>query len=363
MDHRRISARISAIVFLTILLSPGATNADKADWPEGPGLAAQYPGDRGIAEDPNIILVENFDHGAMRQLRDRWSDIKNPEGISFSDDIPPGSAGRRSLRMDAKRGQDTGAHLFTRILPGYDEVYARFYVKFAADHGFLHHFVGLGGAIDPPAWPTGGAGLRPENAFNTGIEPTRGSYQRYPPTFFDPPGIWHFYTYWQHMRSWQNEDGTGNSFFGNNFEPREPVLVPRDQWVCVEMMIRMNSELEASDGAQAFWIDGKLVGPFGPDDAMGYFLRENFIYSDDPERASPLPGFQWRSDPRLNINKFFLSYYMSERAFEQSDRYASDNPDAVINTQTGSVWFDHIVLARQYIGPIQPAPAGGGDEQ
>jgi hypothetical protein len=47
--------------------------------------------------------------------------------------------------------------------------FVRFYVRFAADHGFIHHFVTP--ADENFSWPTGDAGS-PVDRFSSGIEPS-----------------------------------------------------------------------------------------------------------------------------------------------------------------------------------------------
>lgn len=254
------------------------------------GLAAKYQGDRNIRGDPAVVFTEDFEIQDVDALSGRWDHIGNPGGkaLELTADVPPGSSGRRSLQMTATRGQNEGGSLFKVLLPGYDRLFARFYVKFAADHGFVHHFVKLEGAVNPPRYPTGGACLRPENAWITGIEPTPECRNTMPRTYFAPPGIWHFYTYWPEMRSWQNPDGTGTSFYGNDFEPNEPVQVPRDRWISVEFMVKMNSGPDAYDGEQAFWIDGKLTGRFLRGFKTGRWFKADFV--QDPA-GQPFEGY------------------------------------------------------------------------
>ena len=110
--------------------------------------------------------------------------------------------------------------------------------------GFNHHFVSLGGDVNPTRYPLGRAGLRPDNYWNTGIEPT-ASTQYGGQTAIPAPGIWHFYTYWPEMRSWQSPSGVatndnGTAYYGNSFEPKTPTPVPRGQWISVEIMVKMN---------------------------------------------------------------------------------------------------------------------------
>ena len=208
---------ITAILMIWFSIAVAETSGLEAGVPEGPGLSASYPGDIGLEADANVVFTENFEDANVAELKKRWDNVSNKDGrvLAFCKDIPEASSGEYSLSVTATRGENSGGHLFKVLKPGYDQLYLRFYVKFADDYGFDHHFVHLGGAIDPPRWPVGGAGKKPANSWGTGIEPTPASHNHYPPTLYPPPGIWHFYTYWIEMRSWQGPDGT--SFFGNNF--------------------------------------------------------------------------------------------------------------------------------------------------
>ncbi len=331
--------------------------------PQGFGLSRQYPQDRGIDKDPQVVFVESFEDRTLDGLKKRWEDVSNDKGkvLAFSDLVPSGASGKTSIQMTATRGQDNGGHLFRRLLPGYDTLFVRFYVRFAADHGFIHHFVTLGGMKNPPAWPTGDAGFRPVDRFSSGIEPVSQSQQFVPPRSFDPPGIWHFYTYWPRMRTWQNDTGDGDSYYGNDFEPLEPVQIPRDRWICVEIAMGVNKATDQSDGWQCFWIDGKPVEWFGPGHPNGRWQRDKWLIRDDA-KAAGFPGFLWRTDSEIKLNRFWLMHYVTEKAFAENDAYAAKHPDIPINTKTATVWFDDIIIARSYIGPICPGTgtdAGG----
>lgn len=331
----RTSAAIAALALLAQLSAGGET------LPEGPGLAARYPGDKAIADDSAVVFAENFEEGVLAAVAARWNNVKNPGGkvLAFTGDVPEASAGAHSLRVTATSGENDGGHLFRLLKPGYDRLHLRFYAKFGAYNGFNHHFVSLGGEVDPPPYPVGRAGLRAISRFNSGIEPA-GS---------PPPGAWHFYSYWPDMRSWQNEDGTGTSFYGNSFTPEAPAVVPRGRWVCVEIMLKMNTSPEESNGEQALWIDGKLMMHWAPGTVNGRWLRDKF--RRDPS-GEPFAGFRWRTDMRIQINKLMLSHFVSETAFERTRRYAAASPDFAADTRQTTVWFDDLVVATSYIGPI-----------
>lgn len=36
-----------------------------------------------------------------------------------------------------------------------------------------------------------------------------------------------------------------------------------------------------------------------------------------------------------------------------NDEYAAEHPDFLINIDTATVWFDDIVIAKKYVGPIK----------
>ena len=48
--------------------------------PEGPGLAARYPGDKGIEGDEAVVFVENFETGTVKDIGQRWGSISNKDG-------------------------------------------------------------------------------------------------------------------------------------------------------------------------------------------------------------------------------------------------------------------------------------------
>ena len=95
------------------------------------GLAAKYPGDAGIERDPAVVFAENFDEPALDALWKRWETVTDKPGMSFSTDVPAGSAGKQSLIMERTRG--SGVHLYRRLKDadggfGYDRGFSRYYV-------------------------------------------------------------------------------------------------------------------------------------------------------------------------------------------------------------------------------------------
>jgi hypothetical protein len=275
-----------------------------APTPEQGGLASLYPGDEGIERDPRVLFVEDFETGSIEEIGARWGNIYKAENFRLTDDLHANSPGTRSIRISEN------GHLFTHT-KGVDTLYARFYVKFHEKTGYIHHFVHLVADRTPEPWPKGGAGETPpgDAKFSTGIEPT-GRWGKFP-----PPGVWNFYTYWHEMKTkW-------GSVYDGKQEPIQP-----GRWYCVEAMLKANSSPDKADGEQAFWVDGELYGRFG--------------------------GFRWRTTDKLKINSFWLLYY-------NTDQPARHNNDPDPKSRVMQVWFDDIVLATEYIGPIRGKPASG----
>ncbi len=314
-----------ALVFALMALAVGQT-------PEA-GIAARYPGDRGIARDARVLLHEDFESGSMADVTRRWTAVSN-EGGRALELVPggPGSASAgRCLRATATLGSNTGGHLYKRLPREVDTLYARFYVRFAADAPYIHHFVHLGGYRPATDWPQGGAGERPagDERITVGIEP-HGVGGAYP-----APGVWTFYAYWHEMKI--SADG---KYWGNAMRPARPALVPKDRWQCVEVMLKLNSSPDAADGELALWLDGKQAyhirkgTPIGPWTGLGFDTR--------PE-GKPFDGFRWRTSSDLKLNFFWLLHYVTESAAQQNN---VANPARV-----NRVWFDDIVVAAEYIGP------------
>jgi hypothetical protein len=293
--------------FLILLAVRGAdptapTNlASTKELPEGNGLAAAVKADAGIRRQPDVIFADDFETG---KPGDGWDEIGNKDGKVLSL-VDPGDArlGQRCLRVEAHLDHDNGGGV-TKWFEPTDPLFIRFYTKFDAACDYVHHFVTLranrslqGG----DRWSGfGGAGLKPEGTerFSTAIEPW-GDWGRNP-----PPGRWNFYSYWHEMKA-----APDKKYWGNSFAVPEAPVIPRDRWICVEFMLQHNTPGQP-DGAQAFWIDGQLLGHW--------------------------KGINWRKTETLKANALTLESYITDRW--------TKNPTNVVS-------FDNLVIARRYIGP------------
>src|SRR5262245_51568295 len=307
--------------------------------PEGFGLSAKHPRDAGIAKDAAVLLAEDFESGAIDDLGKRWTEVLNKDGkpLGFADDTPASSSGKRCLEITATLHHDNGGHLFAPLARGVDAAFARFYVKFPKDAGYVHHFVWLGGTNPVTRWPQPNAGVLPpgDARFNVGIEPwgERGRV--------GPPGIWTFYVYWNEMKI-----SADKRYWGNGLHPVEDQVVPRDRWQCVEVMVKLNSkpeDLESRDGELALWLDGRLVAHFKKGAPRGPWTGLGFRLLD--QGGEPFEGFRWRTSDALRVSNFWLEHYVTEESLRRNG--VADPP------ATNSVRFDDVVVATEYIGPIK----------
>jgi hypothetical protein len=325
---------------------PASSSASPVPPPPKAGLAARYPGDVGLAQDPQVVFTENFESTSVEALAERWETVAARESFSFRADVPTGSSGRQALRMDRTSGP--GGSLYRRLKNksggwGYDQLYARYYVRFAEDCGEIHHFgTCLGGNLPATPWPSVKAGIPTDGAksFWTGIEPFGSAWQ------------WDFYTYWCEMRGSPPRGQT----WGNSFVHDPRLKVVRGPWICVEQMVRLNT-VGDTDGEQALWIDGRPIAHLGKGFPKGQWTFDKFTpgaggpsvrwnaakgereHFEVPAEGAPFEGYRWRTVPDLNVNYLWLYVYTAKPTGHRI-----------------TVDFDDVVVATEYIGPLKPRP-------
>jgi len=294
-----------AVIPLTIRGNPNP--AEETPRTEGAtqtaGIAASFEADQDISKDPRVIFAENFESSDYQthwdSARDEAEEVLSRIRLGNKTD-PFG----HSLKVTAVLGRDTGGGL-TKWFESSERIYVRFYTRFAPTCDYVHHFVTLRAnksLTGRDRWSGfGGAGEKPggEERFSTALEPW-GDWGRWP-----APGRWNFYSYWHQMK--QSPDG---KYWGNSFKPEQPPNIEKDRWICAEFMVKHNTPGQP-DGEQAFWINGKR---------LGYWK-----------------GINWRTSSQLQANALTLESYVTDRW--------TKNP-------TNIVFFDNVVIAREYIGPM-----------
>lgn len=315
-----------------------STLSTLAELPQGDGLASKYPADIGIAQNKKVLFAEDFEQGGLADIVKRWTEANTRDKTMLSlDDAhrPFETIGTRSIKITATRGKNTGGHMYKRLTRPVDKAHARFYVRFPEKAQYIHHFVHFGGYNPATNWPQGGAGERPrgDDRITVGIEPFGHSGR------LQPPGNWNFYAYWHRMKV-----SAGGKYWGNSIQPITPQPAQAGKWQCVEMMIKLNKPGQP-DGELALWLEGKLVGHFKKGIRTTRWTGMGFKQLEQNANEGEIfPGFDFRSSDQLKLNFFWLLHYVTDI---NDRRNGQNNPPA-----TNPVWFDHIVVAEDYIGPL-----------
>lgn len=310
---KRIEYFVIAVVASASAWNPSIATADEvafanraatSELPRGTGLAANFVADDAIDGHDAVIFADQFETENTGGLAKRW-DSPGAGGGRFLSLVDSGNAacGKKSLRVKARLGENEGDGL-TQWFESNETLFIRFYVRFDKDCDYVHHFVTLRanrGLRGGDRWSGfGGAGNQPkgDERFSTALEPW-GNGGRW-----SPPGQWNFYSYWHQMKP--SPDG---KYWGNAFRPDGQPPIPKGQWICAEFMLKHNTPGQ-SDGEQAYWIDGELVGHW--------------------------TGIPWRTSPALMANALTVEAYVTGRWTKQ---------------KVNIVDFDNVVIAKEYIGP------------
>ncbi|HEX7671700.1 MAG TPA: hypothetical protein VF395_19035 [Polyangiaceae bacterium] len=300
----------------------------------GLGIASKYPGDVGIDKDPQVVWAESFEEGTVANLVARYDDSK-PAGITLDVDVPAGSAGKASGKLTAS-GAGPNAVDFFKKLPGYDELFVRYYAKYEANVPWHHTGVWVGGYNPPTNYPNPQAGLKPngDDRFSVSLEPMEhGAEPRMD-----------FYDYWMNMRSWMDVPTGTTAYYGNSFV-HEPSLTAKATWQCIELHIRLNPDpATAAGGELAVWVNDQLVAQFTDTAPVGYWVKDKFCpgaatgtectqYKPQTPTLVAL-DLRYRSTEGLKLNVFWPQNYITD-------------------TGSGSVFYDDMVLAKSRVGCLR----------
>lgn len=303
-----------------------------------------------ICDEPGAdwLMCEDFEGGGAG-----WSDwfassgfvecrgcsdgMNDPDRLFLSNDPEHAFEGSWGLHMPATAAANfRGAELLYYDCDGdrragctlnnHEQLYLRTRVRLAADHEYVHHFLSIGGTRSDNFWEgSGTAGCRPDGVQHAG---TTLDFDR-------DRHLW-FYTYHPDMRCDSGGYCSGDFVqnicdgcagrglpcesgpeccWGNRFEAPSPVVMPRDEWVCLELMMQINTP-GANDGEMAFWVNDTLAH------------RET--------------GMRWRDVAELGLNRANMSHYIANGDADQPNR----------------VSFDDFIVSTSRIGcDVSPTPA------
>lgn len=320
MDVGRLP--LLSIAALVFALPSAAAAVDPL--PEGhSGIAAGYLGDAGIADDPQVVFADDFeDYAAPDDLQSRWDNVYHFENIALVDG-DEGYDGSQSVRLTVPtQDSEVSNELMKDVEPAVDVLFLRYYSKYdpAFDIvGSSHN----GSTMSASYWdgPGSGPGIPADgtNKFLVNLEV--GRFEDSDPL----PGWLNVYVYHPEQR-----DIWGDHFyptgivapitsmpfdFGPEFVSRPDVVPQTGVWNSYEIMVQANTPGQ-QDGRIATWIDGELVADWH--------------------------NLRFRDVADLQMDLFGIGFHAG----------ANQNGEC-------HKWYDHVVAATAYIGPIAPEPGGG----
>jgi FG-GAP-like repeat len=308
---RKITILRFVLAGLVLLFSVAGLFAD--------GIASRYPNDVGIENDPQVLLFDGFEgYTTPSQLTTAW-DRAGPL-VNMRIATEPGNyvGGHKSLEQRLLiSSNDTGSAITKFIVPEEPVIFIRAYTKFDPDwtvtsnshNGPLIAGGPYPGPGHPP--PRDGSGFF---SFNIQNKNDRAGENQ--------PGYTQVYSYWPYQRGNYGDlwypDGWVSGGWGlwmlypsqyPDFSPLPNWQPIRGVWHCYEFMVKINT-LGHNDGVVAYWIDGQLAGYF--------------------------PNLFIRSVDGLKIDTVKLIV------------------GAGASARVNKKWWDNVVIARSYIGPISP---------
>jgi len=310
---RAVSSRCAGLVLVLAVV------AFLTQTPALAQIAARYPRDKNIASDPAVIFADDFEsYTNANQLATRWSKVAHVEHMRIATETANRFAGAKGLEMSLPiSSREVSASLVKNV--DTDTLFVRVYEKWATNYhvtGSNHNGIDiLGGTLAGPGTPA------PANGAGFFIFILQNILSGRPGGMTDP-GYDQMYAYWPNQRSdfgdhwfpdgWVVPPGGKGDWLlyparYPDFRPMPNHLPQRNRWYCYELMVRANTPW-LNDGEVKWWVDGKLTADF--------------------------PDLKIRSIAGLQIDtaKIVLG--------------------ANRTTQVVKKWYDNVVIAKHYIGPM-----------
>lgn len=304
--------------FLTTPTQGWEASAVLPDLPEGSGIAAKYPGDRGIEEDPAVILADGFEGcSSPADLRQKWDWLIHDGNMRITEEAANVHSGKKALELTVpQQGDPLAIGVDKRIEDQRDVLFLRWYSKFDKDFAVRRSSVHNGGSISARYCPDGRAtpGIPADgrNKFLVNFE-SENSTGRSPGALnvycyhAEQGGDYGDHFYPSGMVVPRSETRSGVATFGPRFVARPDVIPELGRWYCYEFMLKANT-LGDRDGRIACWLDGKLVADF--------------------------PNMRLRDVDTLRIDRFGVGLFIGSNT-----------------VRANAKWYDDVVAATSYIGP------------
>jgi hypothetical protein len=259
LEGRRIRRASLELTTSADLSSPAAIGIFRIDPPvsviargKHTGIAAAYRRDRGIDKDPDVVMATGFElplwrsdwsYVSLTSHADRINRDERRRFVPFS-----GHALRVEISQDDNLGLDMGFDFKDRLGYEPEEIYFRYYLRFAddwnptVDGGKLP---GLAGTYGKAGW--GGRRADPLTGWSM-----RGQFNRAPSPANPLHGRATVGTYAYHA---DMEDDYGDHWY---WITGGRGVLERNRWYCLEQYFRVNTP-GSKDGVLRAWVDGALA--------------------------------------------------------------------------------------------------------
>jgi len=272
-----------------------------------PGLAARYPGDRGLARDPDVVFVADFE---AENWADGWSQVAPREAIEVLRADPARAFEPwlgNALRAGLVQGKSTALNVVYKFKPHTgvepEEAYFRYYLRFGDDWNQTVQ----GGKMPGFSGTYGVAGWGGRRADGTNAWSARGAFGLSIPADNPLAGRHPIGTYCYHA----DQPGSYGDIW--LWKTGYRGFLEKNRWYCVEQYVKLNTPGE-KDGVLRAWVDG----------------RPAFEKAD----------IRFRHVGRLRIEQVWMNVYHGGTIPSPYDQH---------------LFLDNVVIARKYIGPMRPA--------
>jgi hypothetical protein len=307
------AGNLSAYSSIANATTLSGSSGGPAALPQGNGLAAAYPNDVGITANPNVLFFDDFEsYTSAGQLTSSGKYDNMYSQGNFAIDTSAFFAGTKSVRIRMpSSSSEISNGLVKNISPTRDSMYMRVYTRFQPNYAGIvdaHNGLRITGKYKGPGIRPDGQGV--SNGFLVNIENTTQQSEA-------EPGYTHAYVYQPENtdvfgENWYPDGTVGNGTFsfGQFFIARPKQIPTRGTWTCWETLVQLNTP-GLRDGRVAVWQDGVLIADW-----------QNVRFRD----VSTL----------------------------QIDQIELDN-GGKSSTQVNDKWYDNLVIAASYIGPMSTA--------
>ncbi len=310
---------VTYVFALATVISPlyAQTGAPPALPTGNTGIASSFLNDAGIQANRNVLFADGFEgYTSVSQLTGSGNFTNYWQNSYVTLDTSTVYSGTKSMRLRVPATSGSfGDGIEKRLSPELDTLFARVYTRFQPNYSGLrdaHNGITISGRYPGP-------GIKPNGTdfFLVSIENSRVAEPE--------PGNTNAYVYHPEQddiygEHWFPDGSTNNGVqgFGPYFVARPKVIPPVGVWICYEVMIQLNTP-GSRDGRVAIWQDGTLIADW--------------------------QNIRFRDVSTVKIDTISLGN------------------GGKSSTQVNDKWYDNLVLATSYIGPMstgtQPFPPTG----